>query len=113
MLDEASAQLDGLTELALRRCIDRQAARGTVITIAHRLSTVLDADRIVVMEEGQVRAEGTHRSLMASDALYRGLVAALSIGDLDDGHAGDHGVPAHPIGMPKSSDGAMGGPMER
>ncbi|TDB92605.1 hypothetical protein E1091_12770, partial [Micromonospora fluostatini] len=48
-------------------------------TIAHRLSTVLDADQIVVMERGRIRAVGSHRDLLREDALYRDLVAALRI----------------------------------
>jgi ABC-type multidrug transport system fused ATPase/permease subunit len=79
LLDEATAQVDGLTEAALQDCIRQRAADGAVVTIAHRLSTVLDADRIVVLEDGRVRAQGTHRELIASDELYRRLVAALRI----------------------------------
>ena len=48
--------------------------------MAHRLSTVLDADTILVMEEGRVRARGTHEELLETDALYRDLVEALRIG---------------------------------
>ncbi len=79
LLDEATAQVDGITERALHECIADVAARAAVVTIAHRLSTVLDADRIVVMEEGRVRASGTHAELLATDALYRELVDALRI----------------------------------
>ncbi|MEU4569882.1 ABC transporter ATP-binding protein [Micromonospora sp. NPDC023956] len=79
LLDEATAQVDGLTEAALQECIRQRAADGAVVTIAHRLSTVLDADRIVVLEDGRVRAEGTHAELLAGDDLYRRLVEALRI----------------------------------
>ena len=79
LLDEATAQLDGLTEAALQESILRCARTGTVVTIAHRLSTALDADHIIVLEDGRIRAEGTHRSLLASDDLYRELVEALRI----------------------------------
>ncbi|WP_020671231.1 ABC transporter ATP-binding protein [Amycolatopsis nigrescens] len=79
LLDEATAQLDGLTEAAVHDAIDRVSARGAVITIAHRLSTVLDADQILVLENGIFRARGTHNELLATDALYRDLVAALRI----------------------------------
>ncbi|SDT30244.1 ABC-type multidrug transport system, ATPase and permease component [Actinoplanes derwentensis] len=79
LLDEATAQVDGLTEAAVQDCIRAHAAHGAVVTIAHRLSTVLDADRIVVVEAGRIRAQGTHTSLYASDDLYRSLVEALRI----------------------------------
>ncbi|MEV0288758.1 ABC transporter ATP-binding protein [Kribbella sp. NPDC050820] len=79
LLDEATAQLDGLTEAAVHEVIARIAGTGAVLTIAHRLSTVIDADQIVVLESGRVRARGTHQELLATDDLYRDLVAALRI----------------------------------
>ncbi|NMR19077.1 ABC transporter ATP-binding protein [Cellulomonas fimi] len=80
LLDEATAQVDGLTESAIHDCIRDLSTRGAVVTVAHRLSTVIDADTILVMEAGRVRARGTHAELLESDALYRDLVAALRIG---------------------------------
>ncbi|MGW5684206.1 ABC transporter ATP-binding protein [Nonomuraea sp. NPDC003754] len=79
LLDEATAQLDGLTEAAVHECIAARARTGAVVTVAHRLSTVIDADTIVVMEDGGVRAQGTHEELLESDELYRRLVEALRI----------------------------------
>ncbi|WP_435284828.1 ABC transporter ATP-binding protein [Streptomyces koelreuteriae] len=79
LLDEATAQLDGLTEAAVQECVRARAAKGAVVTIAHRLSTVIDADTIVVMEAGRVRARGSHGELLATDTLYRELVEALRI----------------------------------
>ncbi|MFC4563059.1 ABC transporter ATP-binding protein [Nocardiopsis mangrovi] len=79
LLDEATAQLDGLTEAAIQHSIGELAARGAVVTIAHRLSTVIDADRIIVLEAGRPRAIGTHAELLRTDDLYRELVAALRI----------------------------------
>ncbi|MDG4775105.1 ABC transporter ATP-binding protein [Solwaraspora sp. WMMD792] len=79
LLDEATAQVDGLTEAAIHDCIREQAGNGAVVTIAHRLSTVIDADTIVVMDSGRIRAYGDHRTLLATDELYRDLVEALRI----------------------------------
>ncbi|QWF78559.1 ABC transporter ATP-binding protein [Amycolatopsis sp. CA-230715] len=81
LLDEATAQLDGLTESAVQDGIRRTAERGAVVTIAHRLSTVIDADCILVMENGRCRARGTHAELLRTDQLYRELVSALRISD--------------------------------
>ncbi|WP_344946430.1 ABC transporter ATP-binding protein [Actinomadura miaoliensis] len=81
LLDEATAQLDGLTEAAVHDCIRSRADSGAVVTIAHRLSTVIDADTIVVLEAGRVRARGGHEELLATDALYRELVEALRIAE--------------------------------
>ncbi|MBE1487807.1 ABC transporter ATP-binding protein [Plantactinospora soyae] len=84
LLDEATAQIDGLTEAAIHQVIRDRAARGAVVTVAHRLSTVIDADTIVVMEAGRVRARGSHEELLANDELYRQLVEALRIAGAGD-----------------------------
>ncbi|QGQ20865.1 ATP-binding cassette domain-containing protein [Cellulomonas sp. JZ18] len=84
LLDEATAQVDGLTEAAVHDGIRAMATTGAVVTVAHRLSTVVDADTIVVLEGGRVRARGTHAQLLAEDALYRSLVEALRIRDADE-----------------------------
>jgi ATP-binding cassette subfamily B protein len=79
LLDEATAQVDGRTEAAIHDAIRELSREGAVVTIAHRLSTVIDADTIFVLERGRVRAQGTHTELLESDDLYRELVAALRI----------------------------------
>ncbi len=81
LLDEATAQIDGLTERAVHDVIGELSQTGAVVTVAHRLSTVVDADQIVVLEDGRVRATGTHAELLAEDDLYRQLVEALRIAD--------------------------------
>ncbi|WP_343449455.1 ABC transporter ATP-binding protein [Micromonospora oryzae] len=73
LLDEATAHLDARNELALSEALDAAAERCTVLLIAHRLSTVVSADQIVLLENGLVRASGTHESLLRSDVLYREL----------------------------------------
>ena len=79
LLDEATAQVDGITEAAIQDSIQRRAQEGAVVTIAHRLSTVIEANQIVVMDAGRIRAIGAHDELLAHDALYRELVEALRI----------------------------------
>ncbi|MEV4875970.1 ABC transporter ATP-binding protein [Streptomyces cyaneofuscatus] len=73
LLDEVTSQLDAVNEQALRDVILELAEQTTVLVIAHRLSTVRHADRIVVLEEGRVRTAGMHEELIASDDLYREL----------------------------------------
>lgn len=79
LLDEATAQLDATTEAAIQNVIATASREGAVVTIAHRLSTVLDADQIVVLENGSVRDAGTHRELLNRDTLYQEFITALRI----------------------------------
>lgn len=73
LLDESTSSLDGLNEQRMREAIDAVAAGRTLIVIAHRLSTVVDSDLIVVMDHGRVVGQGTHSELVASTPLYRDL----------------------------------------
>jgi ABC-type multidrug transport system fused ATPase/permease subunit len=75
LLDEATSQLDAVNESALRATITDIARTTTVLVVAHRLSTVTAADRIMVMDAGRVRAVGTHADLLEADTLYRELAA--------------------------------------
>ncbi|WP_278045247.1 ABC transporter ATP-binding protein [Actinomadura roseirufa] len=75
VLDEATSALDTRTERAVQRAVDALAAGRTTITIAHRLSTVRDADQIVVLDRGRVAERGTHAELLALGGRYAGLVA--------------------------------------
>ena len=73
LLDESTSSLDGLNEQLLREAIDAVAADRTLLVIAHRLSTVVDSDAIVVLDQGEVIGVGTHSELVKSTPLYRDL----------------------------------------
>jgi ABC-type transport system involved in Fe-S cluster assembly fused permease/ATPase subunit len=70
ILDEATSALDSRTEAAIQETLQGVAARRTSIVIAHRLSTVVDADQIVVLNEGRVAERGTHAQLLRKNGLY-------------------------------------------
>jgi ABC-type multidrug transport system fused ATPase/permease subunit len=80
LLDEATSQLDAVNEAGLRDLIEAVALTTTVVVVAHRLSTVTSADRILVVEAGRVRAVGTHEELAATDDLYRELAETQLLG---------------------------------
>jgi ATP-binding cassette subfamily B protein len=73
LLDESTSSLDGVNEQKMRLAIDAVAEGRTLIVIAHRLSTVVDSDHIVVLEDGRVVGSGTHSELVESTPLYREL----------------------------------------
>uniref|UniRef100_UPI0028128779 ABC transporter ATP-binding protein n=1 Tax=Microbacterium sp. TaxID=51671 RepID=UPI0028128779 len=73
LLDESTSSLDGLNEQLMRDAIDAVAEGRTLLVIAHRLSTVIDSDRIVVLDHGEVVGQGTHSELVESVPLYRDL----------------------------------------
>jgi ATP-binding cassette, subfamily B, beta-glucan exporter len=74
ILDEATSALDTETEARIKRALDRLRAGRTTLVIAHRLSTVADADLILVMDRGRIVERGTFASLVASDGLFARLV---------------------------------------
>jgi len=83
VLDEATSDVDTETEMLIQRSLDRLTADRTTFTIAHRLSTVKDADQIVVLEDGRIVERGTHDDLLASDGLYANLWA-VQAGEIDE-----------------------------
>jgi ATP-binding cassette, subfamily B, heavy metal transporter len=75
ILDEATSALDSRTEAAIQSTLNQVAAKRTVLVIAHRLSTVTDADEIIVLDAGQIAERGTHAALLRKDGLYAAMWA--------------------------------------
>jgi len=75
LLDEATAALDNESELRVQQALDRLMVNRTTVVVAHRLSTVQHADRIVYIEGGRVIEQGTHAELIKKNGKYAALVA--------------------------------------
>jgi len=82
VLDEATSHVDNETEVHIQRSLESMAGERTTFAIAHRLSTVVDADRILVVDDGTVAAEGTHEDLLERDGLYADLWK-VQVGDIE------------------------------
>jgi ATP-binding cassette, subfamily B, bacterial len=81
LLDEATSSLDAESERYVQQALEKLMQNRTTIIIAHRLATVLKADRIVVLDHGRIIAMGTHAELLQTNELYARL-AALQFADL-------------------------------
>ncbi|MGN0720269.1 MAG: ABC transporter ATP-binding protein [Anaerovoracaceae bacterium] len=79
ILDEATSALDSITEEEIRKSFSELSVGRTTIMIAHRLATIKDADRIVLIEDGQIREEGTHQELIALHGEYAELYRTQSL----------------------------------
>ena len=75
VFDEATSSLDAKTERTVQDAIDSLRGTRTVFVVAHRLSTIRHADRIIVLEQGRVSQEGSHEELMAKSGLYQEFVS--------------------------------------
>lgn len=74
LFDDSFSALDYATDAALRAALGRETAEATVVIVAQRVSTIRDADRIVVLDEGRVVGTGRHHELMESNETYREIV---------------------------------------
>ena len=74
ILDEATSALDSVTEAKIQETFDKLSKDRTTIIIAHRLSTVKNANKIAVIEDGEIMELGSHKKLMQEDGIYAGLV---------------------------------------
>ena len=79
LLDEATSALDAESERLVQKAIDDASSGRSVIVVAHRLSTIRGADKIVVMQAGAVAEEGTHDELVGKDGLYKELLDAQTV----------------------------------
>ena len=80
ILDEPTSSLDAISEEIVFSALRRLRAGRTTIVIAHRLSTVRDANRILVLDGGEIAAQGRHEELLETSHLYRRMCARLSVG---------------------------------
>ncbi|KAL6777369.1 hypothetical protein ACKKBF_B21245 [Auxenochlorella protothecoides x Auxenochlorella symbiontica] len=116
VLDEATSSLDGLTEARIQASLAAQRADRSVLIVAHRLSTVADADAIVVLAEGQVVERGSHAQLLECGGLYarmwRRQAEAAAHGEEEGGAPRSGPVSASTSGEPLSAlgNGALPGP---
>ena len=95
ILDEPTSSLDSISEEIVFAALRRLRAGRTTIVIAHRLSTVRDADRILVLDGGEIAAQGRHEDLLKSSQLYRRMCARLSVGkSLDEPESVDELIEA-------------------
>ena len=73
VMDEATANIDTETEMLIQDAMERLMAGRTTIVVAHRLSTIQHADKIMVMHKGRLREEGTHQELLQQNGIYKKL----------------------------------------
>lgn len=74
ILDEATASVDPENEHEIQKALSALVRGKTIITIAHRLATIQNADRILVVEDGRIAQQGTHQELMSQEGIYRNFI---------------------------------------
>jgi ATP-binding cassette subfamily B multidrug efflux pump len=76
IFDDSFSALDFKTDARLRRALKRETTQSTVIIVGQRVTTIMDADRILVLDEGSIAGQGTHKELLLSSEVYREIVAS-------------------------------------
>jgi ATP-binding cassette subfamily B protein len=97
ILDEATAHLDSESEAAIQRALETTLAGRTSVVIAHRLSTVRNADQILVIEAGRIRERGSHDELLAAGGLYAELYRTQFATQHHNAADTDPALPAAPV----------------
>ena len=119
LLDEALSSVDAENESVIQEALDRLMENRTTLVIAHRLSSVINADRILVLDEGQAVEIGSHAELMAADGTYAGLMRQQMSEDVGDRIPDSEDVPGHRFSaddlpdLPRISTGHHHGPSSR
>jgi len=108
IFDEATSALDSQTEKAIQQSLDDAARGRTTLIIAHRLSTVMNADEILVMDAGQIIERGTHAALLAADGRYAHMWALQQEEAASAGETGNDGMGGSANGNPGSDADASG-----
>jgi ATP-binding cassette subfamily B protein len=104
ILDEATSALDNATEKDVQEALDRLVVGRTTITIAHRLSTVRQADRIYVLSGGRVTEAGSHTDLLSLGGIYAALASASHVSDSDGGAQAPSPTSSAPSNSPDLTD---------
>ncbi|HJV57023.1 MAG TPA: ABC transporter ATP-binding protein [Methylomirabilota bacterium] len=108
ILDEALSSVDAESEAAIQEALDRLMRGRTTLIFAHRLSSIIGADRILVLDDGHVAESGTHGALMGHDGVYRRLMAGQAGGGRDGG-LGDDGPSGSDPAPAVAGDAGAGG----
>lgn len=103
LLDEATSALDAESEYLVQQAIHKNLRGHTVVIVAHRLSTIENADKIIVLDHGQIVEQGDHKELLKQDGLYAYLVRKQMHGDDEDSSNEDNADATAPITTPRSS----------
>ena len=87
IFDDSLSAVDAETDMRIRHAIQENTGSSTVILIAHRITTLMNADHIIVLDKGKIREQGTHEELLAKNGLYRRIYDLQTAG-IDDSAAG-------------------------